>query len=174
MYAPHVFHGTSGDVTVPESSTARLSTCGASPLRRNSSRYIRAGRTSATYWSPAVTLRPIPLEFTASMRLPRDLARVTIGRSSRSRKPACSRIAANAIAASTSQTVVSRLAIPPREKKLVDRLDPAYAHEAGRHRRIYGVDRGRERSLGRVVDERLDGRPLSEAREDAGEQRRSP
>ena len=38
MYAPHVFQGTSGDVTVPESSTARLSTCGARPRRRNSSR----------------------------------------------------------------------------------------------------------------------------------------
>ena len=77
---------------------------------------MRAGRTSATYWSPAVTFSQIPLALTARIRLPRDFARVTIGRRSRSRKPACSRIAANAIAASTSQTVVSRLAIPPREK----------------------------------------------------------
>ncbi len=115
MYAPQVFHGTSGEVTVPESSTARLSTCGARPLRRNSSRNIRAGRTSATYWSPAATLSPIALEFTARIRLPRDLALVTTGCRSRSRKPACSRIAANAIAASTSHTVVRRLAIPPRE-----------------------------------------------------------
>src|SRR5439155_2469040 len=52
MYAPHVFQGTSTEVTVPESSTARESTSGASPRRANSFRYIRAGRTSATYWSP--------------------------------------------------------------------------------------------------------------------------
>ena len=70
MYAPHVFHGTSGEVTVPESSTARLSTSGASPRRSNSSRNIRLGRTSATYWSPAVTFRLIALAFTARIRLP--------------------------------------------------------------------------------------------------------
>ena len=52
MYAPHVFHGTSGEVTVPESSTARLRTCGARPRLRNSPRNIRAGSTTATYWSP--------------------------------------------------------------------------------------------------------------------------
>src|SRR5438034_2895072 len=49
MYAPHVFQGTSTDVTVPESSTARESTSGASPRRSNSRRNMRAGKTSATY-----------------------------------------------------------------------------------------------------------------------------
>ena len=57
MYAPQVFQGTSGEVTVPESSTARVSTSGASPRRSNSSRNMRAGRTSATYWSPAVDVQ---------------------------------------------------------------------------------------------------------------------
>src|SRR6266550_5312606 len=70
MYAPHVFQGTSTDVTVPESSTARDSTSGAIPRRANSFRYIRAGRTSATYWSPAMTFRPMPLRFTARMSPP--------------------------------------------------------------------------------------------------------
>ena len=36
MYAPHVFHGTSTEVTVPESSTARESVSGARPRRSNS------------------------------------------------------------------------------------------------------------------------------------------
>src|SRR3954451_5475661 len=58
MYAPHVFHGTSTDVTVPESSTARDSTCGASPRRSNSPVNMRAGSTSATYWEPAMTASP--------------------------------------------------------------------------------------------------------------------
>ena len=59
-----MFHGTRTEVTVPESSTARDSTWGASPRRANSLRNIRAGRTSATYWSPAITLRPMPLALT--------------------------------------------------------------------------------------------------------------
>ena len=38
MYAPQLFHGTSGEVTVPESSTARDSIRGAMPRLANSSR----------------------------------------------------------------------------------------------------------------------------------------
>src|SRR4051794_22223427 len=78
MYAPHVFHGTSTDVTVPESSTARESTSGARPRRANSPRKARAGRTSATYWSPAITFIPTPLAFTARISRPRERARATI------------------------------------------------------------------------------------------------
>ena len=40
-----MFQGTSTEVTVPESSTARESTCGASPRRANSPRKVRAGST---------------------------------------------------------------------------------------------------------------------------------
>src|SRR6478735_1120664 len=117
MYAPQVFHGTSTEVTVPESSTARLSTWGASPRRANSVRNVRAGSTTATYWSPAITFRPIPLLLTAATSDPRRLVRDTIGSSRRWRKPACSMTAANDRAPSTSQIVVSRLAIPPRVKR---------------------------------------------------------
>lgn len=49
MYAPHVFHGTRTEVTVPESSTARDSDSGARPRRSNSPWNILLGRTSATY-----------------------------------------------------------------------------------------------------------------------------
>ena len=38
MYAPQLFHGTSGEVTVPASSTARDSIRGAMPRRANSTR----------------------------------------------------------------------------------------------------------------------------------------
>ena len=62
-----------------------------------------------------MTLSPMPLRLTARISRPRVRARATIGRSSRSRKPACSSTAANDRAPSTSHTVVSRLAIPPRE-----------------------------------------------------------
>ena len=131
-----MFHGTSGEVTVPESSTARLSTCGARPLRRNSSRNIRAGRTSATYWSPAVTLSPIALEFTARIRLPRDLrpghdglqepveeARVLQDRRERHRRE-------------HEPHRRQEARHPAAGEQLVDRLDPAVAHEAGRHRPV--------------------------------------
>ena len=77
MYAPQVFQGTRTEVTVPESSTARERTSGARPRRANSSRNMRAGRTSATYWSPAMTLSPTPLLFTARISWPRVRARVT-------------------------------------------------------------------------------------------------
>ena len=77
---------------------------------------MRAGRTTATYWSPATAFSPTPLELTARMSWPRVLARATIGSSSLARKPACSTIAAYDNAARTSQIVVRKLAIPPREK----------------------------------------------------------
>lgn len=112
-----MFHGTRTEVTVPESSTARDSTCGASPRRANSPRNMRAGSTTATYWSPATTFSPIPLALTAPISEPRRLTRSTIGASSRWRKPACSSTAANDSAPRISQTVVSRLAIPPRENR---------------------------------------------------------
>ena len=118
MYAPHVFHGIRADVTVPESSTARESTCGASPRRANSSRYIRAGRTSATYWSPAIMLRPSPLAFTARISFPRESARATIGAMMRRRKPACSITAPKDSAPRISQIVVKNPAIPPRENSV--------------------------------------------------------
>ena len=38
MYAPQLFHGTSGEVTVPVSSTVRDSIRGARPRRANSAR----------------------------------------------------------------------------------------------------------------------------------------
>ena len=38
MYAPQLFHGTSGEVTVPASSTVRDSIRGAMPRWRNASR----------------------------------------------------------------------------------------------------------------------------------------
>src|SRR4030095_1106052 len=87
MYAPQVFHGTSTDVTVPESSTARDSTCGARPRLENSPRNMRAGSTSATYWSPATTFSPTPLELTARISEPRRLVLVTIGSRIRCRNP---------------------------------------------------------------------------------------
>jgi hypothetical protein len=77
---------------------------------------MRLGRTTATYWSPATTFRPTPLALPDAINWPRDLALFTTGCNSCSRNPACSRIAANDKAARTSQTVVSKLAIPPREK----------------------------------------------------------
>ena len=64
MYAPQLFHGTSGDVTVPESSTARDSIRGASPRLANSRGRSRLGMTIATYWSPAMMFRPMQVAMT--------------------------------------------------------------------------------------------------------------
>ena len=89
---------------MPESSTARDSTCGASPRLANSPRNIRAGRTSATYWSPAITFRPTPLRVDRE----RSATRAPGARDDRLEQPlrgspACSITAANESAPSTSQ-----------------------------------------------------------------------
>src|SRR5215472_8102305 len=49
MNAPHEFHGTSGDVTVPASAHARDRFCAFNPRFSNSRRYRRTGSTSAMY-----------------------------------------------------------------------------------------------------------------------------
>ena len=53
MNAPHEFHGTSGEVTVPLSAARRDRLVGASPRRPNSARNTLVGSTRAMYWSPA-------------------------------------------------------------------------------------------------------------------------
>ena len=116
MYAPQLFHGTSGEVTVPASSTVRDSMRGAIPRFSNSARYTRLGMTIATYWSPAMTFRPMQVPITAAIRRPVDLAPARMGRMRRSRNPASSMIAAKERAPSTSQIVFSIDAMPPREK----------------------------------------------------------
>ena len=116
MYAPQVFHGTRTDVTVPESSTARTGPAGRARAGELLSGTSEAGSTSATYWSPAITFRPIPLALTARISLPRVLARDTIGASRRWRNPACSTTAANESAPSTNQTVVRKARHPASEK----------------------------------------------------------
>jgi hypothetical protein len=116
MYAPQLFQGTSGDVTVPASSTVRDSIRGAIPRFANSARYTRLGMTMATYWSPAMTFSPIAVPMTAAISRPVERAAARTGRISRSRNPACSITAAKDRAPSTSQIVLSIDAIPPREK----------------------------------------------------------
>src|SRR3954463_10682545 len=94
MYAPQLFQGTNADVTVPELDTARDSIRGAIQRSRKTRRYTRLGITTATYWSPAMMLSPIDVPTTASMSVPVDLARWTIGVTRRFRKPAFSTTAA--------------------------------------------------------------------------------
>ena len=84
----------------------------------NSRRKIRLGITTAMYWSPARTFSPIAVAATVAMSCAAVLARLTRGRISRSRKPACSMIAAKLSAPRMSQTVVSMLAMPPRENSV--------------------------------------------------------
>ena len=58
-YAPHVFHGIKGDVTVPESSKVLLKFSGFKPLSLNSLENILPGTTMARYWSEVVALKKI-------------------------------------------------------------------------------------------------------------------
>ena len=116
MYAPQLFHGTSGEVTVPVSSTVRDSMRGRAPGGRTRLD-TRLGRTSATYWSPATTLRPMAVPATELIRARSEWATRTSGAMSRLRKPASSMIAAKHIAPRMSHTVVSMLAMPPRENR---------------------------------------------------------
>ena len=132
---------------------------------------MRPGRTTATYWSPAIAFSPTPLEFDGEDQLRRvDCARATIGRRSRSRKPACSTIAAYDSAARTSQIVVRKLAIPPREKSSSTGAIPLALSKPVAIARVDRLDPGRDRAQLRLVDEGLHRVPLREAREDAGEQ----
>src|SRR3981081_294866 len=107
MYAPQLFHGTSGDVTVPESSTVRDSIRGASPPRAKASLQARLGSTSDPYWSPAITFNPKHVPTTVAISHPADFARATTGEMSRSRKPAASMTAAKLSAPKISHTVVN-------------------------------------------------------------------
>src|SRR5262249_60881341 len=74
MYAPQEFHGIRTDVTVPESSTTRESTHGLYLRRLNSRRNVRAGRTIAMYWSPAMMFRPMAVPMTVATSFPPDVA----------------------------------------------------------------------------------------------------
>ena len=58
MYAPQVFHGMSGEVSVPESSKVRERLSRDRPSRVNASRYMRPGSAIAMYWSAVNTLVP--------------------------------------------------------------------------------------------------------------------
>ena len=145
--------------------------CGASSRRANSLRYIRAGSTSATYWSPAMTLRPRPLALTASDQRAASFVHAR-------RAAAISRQEAGVLhdrgegeRAGISQTVVRRLAMPPGENERVDRLDTGVADEPGGHRRVDRLDRRWHRTQPRLVDKGLHGVPLHERREHAGEER---
>ena len=69
-----------------------------------------------------------------------------------------------------SQTVVSMLAMPPRENSSSIVLVAAGRHESVRHRRVDRLDAVGGALVG-LVDERLDGVGLGERGQHAGEQR---
>ena len=64
-------------------------------------------------------------------------------------------IAANDSAARTSQIVVSRLAMPPREKSWSIAALPLLLDEPGRHRGVDPLDADGDRPEARLVDECL-------------------
>src|SRR5271157_5077244 len=66
--APHEFHGTRGDVTVPASAAGRDRFCGFRPRFSNAMLYIRRGNTSAMYWSAATIFNPIAVTTTAAIK----------------------------------------------------------------------------------------------------------
>ena len=118
MYAPQLFHGISGDVTVPASSTVLDSMRGAIRRFANSIRYTRLGITIETYWSPERMFSPMQVPMTEAIRAPVLFACAMTGRTSRSRKPAYSMTAAKLNAPRISQIVKSIEDMPPRLKRL--------------------------------------------------------
>src|SRR3712207_2534527 len=115
MNAPHEFHGTSGDVTVPLSAVNRDRLVGARPRCANSTRKMRAGRTRAMYWSPATTFRPKAHANTVTNSRPVLFAAAIIGSTSREIRPNRSSRTPNVTAPKISQSVNSMLDMPPRE-----------------------------------------------------------
>ena len=118
MNAPHEFHGTSGDVTVPASAHARDRFCGFSPRSSNAVRYSRAGKTSAMYWSAATIFNPIADTTTAAINCPVVFARSRIGLISFASSLNSSSNVPKATAPMMIQTVGNMLRIPPRERRL--------------------------------------------------------
>ena len=115
MNAPQVFQGTSGDVSVPASSSARDRFFGCRPRRWNSARNIRPGSTIAMYWSDAITFIPNAVASVAAMRLPVPVTAPRMAAAIRCSMPVVSITPPNIIAERISQTVVNMLDMPPRD-----------------------------------------------------------
>ena len=83
MNAPHEFHGTSGEVTVPLSAARRdrFGRREAAPVELGPEHL--GGSTSAMYWSPATMLSPNALANTVRNSRPVVFAGPTIGSISR-------------------------------------------------------------------------------------------
>ena len=67
IYAPHVFHGISGEVTVALSSNALDKFFAAKPWFLKASLYMLPGITIAKYWSATAKLVPIAVNIVANI-----------------------------------------------------------------------------------------------------------
>ena len=152
-----MFHGTSTEVTVPESSTALRQHLGRQPAPLELLAEHPAGRTSATYWSPAITFKPIPLALTARIRLPsRPRPRHDRGQQPLE-EPGALHDRGERQRGEHEPDRGEQARHTATREELVDGGDSGDAHVAGGHRRVDRLDACCHRPEARVADEGLDG-----------------
>src|SRR5699024_10328733 len=118
MNAPHVFHGTSGEVIVPASSNVRDKFLGFNPLFSYSSAYIRPGTIIDIYCSQPTMLAEMHVATVVAIKLPVFLANVRIASTNTSNILVNSSTPPKHIAIMISETVNITDSIPPLFKRL--------------------------------------------------------
>src|SRR5690606_26326290 len=113
MNAAQVFQGTSGEVIVPPSSSARDRLSGDRPRRAYSDWYSLPGSTSDMYWSAVTTLVPNAVTRVDTISARAEPAAESTSRTIRASSPVRSITAPKHIAQITSHTVLSMLDMPP-------------------------------------------------------------
>src|SRR5690606_18374839 len=116
--APHVFHGTRGEVIVPASSTVRERFFNFSPRFLYSSAYMRAGIIIDKYWSHPIILEAMEVPTVVVIKLPVDFANFIKLSTITRKKPAVSRIPPKLMAIKIKEIVHIIASIPPLFNRL--------------------------------------------------------
>src|SRR5690606_41233616 len=113
MNAAQVFQGTSGEVIVPPSSSARDRLSGDRPRRAYSDWYSLPGSTSDMYWSAVTTLVPNAVTRVDTISARAEPAAESTPRTIRASSPVHTIPPQKPIAQTTPHTESSLFAIPP-------------------------------------------------------------